>query len=291
MDNYRILITSGVSLASKPRIGHDFPEAIIGVNPQDLRAWLLLFDYIVLPFFEGNKHILGNDIEFLIQEGILGHRKLTIQNDDGTPEELSSSHPFFPAALAAECVYKEFQEYDNAVCAIASGQSLGEHDGFRPKEDIYPPRGFYIELMNTIPVPDRVVPLEDILRFREHRQDELMQLRHHIEDIYQEVISASDQLLARTTAVERFENAIVEQLKVSSESGLKFRMLNFAGSFNVVPAIGAFTASLALGITEAAAIGAAVGSSLNIGPSIGWSKASKSSNPFSYVFSYHKELF
>jgi Family of unknown function (DUF6236) len=99
-------------------------------------------------------------------------------------------------------------------------------------------------------VPDKDVPLEDVLAFRTKRHDELVTLRHHLEEVYQSIISAGEGELALSTQTEKLQLAILDHLKVSREFGFKFRLVDFDANLNL-PAganvgVGSYMAGLPL---------------------------------------------
>jgi hypothetical protein len=88
-----------------------------------------------------------------------------------------------------------------------------------------PGRGVLVSLHRALPVPDKDVPLQDILEFRTKRSDELIALRRHLEEIYGRIVSAGDSDLALKTELERLQQAINDYTKVFHERRFKFRMI------------------------------------------------------------------
>lgn len=73
-------------------------------------------------------------------------------------------------------------------------------------------------LRNCLPIPNEDIPLCDILEFKEKRKDDLEYLHGHIDNIYQEILSAGDTNLANKTALRDLKNNISDIRKVSLES-------------------------------------------------------------------------
>jgi hypothetical protein len=126
--------------------------------------------------------------------------------------------------------------------------------------------------------------------FRARRRDELIALRHHLEDIYQRVISAGDGELALNTEIERLQRAINDHVKAVRGRGLKFKLVDLDANLNLAPAVTAavaYAAGLSIPLSLLTGLGAAL--SLKIGPSLKRHEATPT--PFKYVSSYHRELF
>jgi hypothetical protein len=169
--------------------------------------------------------------------------------------------------------------------------AAGENSISFPPEDLDVGRGALVTIHRAIPVPDKDVPLQDILEFRTRRRDELVALRHHLEDIYQRVIAAGDQPMALNTAIERIQSAIADHIKVSREAKFPLRLADVSAELNLLsPATGAATAwLLGLPMLESLITGAVSSLSANVGVALKGRRAS--ATPFRYISSYHSELF
>jgi hypothetical protein len=156
--------------------------------------------------------------------------------------------------------------------------------------------GLQMRLVEAIPVPDRDVPLDDVLEFKGKRYDELVALRHHLERLYQAILESPDLALAERTETESFQAAIRDHLRVTEESGLRVRFTDLSMNFTVGDAVAALVVAQAVQLTTLEAVGVAFGAaasrpvlSIGVGASLGRQKPSRS--PFEYVSRYHREVF
>lgn len=146
-------------------------------------------------------------------------------------------------------------------------------------------KGLLISLHKCIPVPDKDVPIEDLLEFKTKKNSELLALRFHLEELYQVILNAPDQHQAILTQFGKLETAIEEHLAVCKEARFKLRLGGINGALNIVPAtLGAMTAGLG-GLIA----GLIPGLSIGIDSAIKGRKRTES--PFNYISSFHRELF
>ncbi|MBL1218385.1 MAG: hypothetical protein D8M59_12925 [Planctomycetes bacterium] len=146
----------------------------------------------------------------------------------------------------------------------AIGQHLSAYWG--PSENTVERRLIEVELYNAIPVPKADVPFERILGFKAKRRSELLSLRAHMDDLYQSIIAAGDIPRAKTTAIDKVQNAIQDLHAVFGESFSSRLLASVKVELNVhgllSGAVGALAAgcvatSFGFSIGVAAAVGAA----------------------------------
>ena len=53
-------------------------------------------------------------------------------------------------------------------------------------------RGLQVTLFRAVPVPDREMPFQDILQFKEKRRDELLAFRAHIDSLQDAIVKSAD---------------------------------------------------------------------------------------------------
>jgi hypothetical protein len=152
-------------------------------------------------------------------------------------------------------------------------------------------RGALVRLHRAIPVPDKDVHLQDILEFKQSRQPELLKLRHHLEAIYNRVISAVDGSLALHSETEALNVALSEYIGSTRGFRITWRLASMEASVNVSGAAAAALTAFQAGLpaTDAALVGAAA--SLAIKSGFGFRRTTPTKTPFQYVSSYHNELF
>ncbi|WP_447885197.1 DUF6236 family protein [Serratia fonticola] len=84
--------------------------------------------------------------------------------------------------------------------------------------------GIEIELYNYLPIPSIDTPLDDIIKFKESRADELQAFRCYLDEVYQNIISAADVPRARITAINNIERAVKDIHTTLHESRIKTLM-------------------------------------------------------------------
>ncbi|MEY8214016.1 MAG: DUF6236 family protein [Colwellia sp.] len=73
------------------------------------------------------------------------------------------------------------------------------------------------DLVNSIQLPDKEVPINEILEFKEKRRDELAAFHHYLEDIYMCIATSKDVPRAKTHELSKLEIAISEYNKTVQE--------------------------------------------------------------------------
>jgi Family of unknown function (DUF6236) len=114
---------------------------------------------------------------------------------------------------------------------------------------------------------------------------------NHLETIYQRVLAAGDGALALNTEVESLQTAIADHIRVSKETGLKFRPASLNASLNLVKGATVAAGTYGLGLPVVAALMARVGAAISVGPGTALTWGKPTGTPFQYVSSYHKEVF
>lgn len=246
------------------------------LDPHELRFSLLFWDKLEFPASQAIHISGGPDARFLESEGIIQRTKVPFPGG-------SIDGSVYRAAHVG--VFMELDLKEPGVWSLATGErSISFLD-----EELESGKGAIVTLHRSIPVPDKDVALQDILEFKKKRYDELLDLRHHLERIYQHILSAGDGNLSIRTEVESLEKSISDYLKVVRESGLRFRFADFSANINllsfVAPAI-----SYVCGMPALEALGiAAAAFSLEAGVALKRAKAT--GTPFRYISSFHKDLF
>lgn len=272
----------GVIISNPMKIkGSEVKIESIGIDPLELRRSLLFWDKIVWPATSGIYIDGGPDIEFLISEGKILRPYFGVNGDAAT----ALSMAFFQTYQSLEGNYPGQWILSNA------DQSLTVHG-----KDIVRGRGIMAKLMNAVPIPDRTMPLEDVILFREKRGDEVVALRSAIEEFYQQWVNSEDKDHQLKLALARIDSASAEMLKIARESRFPFSMSSWRVNFNASPdAMKAMAGYLAASSTfDLNAIGSllagAASSLLSIGTGVGF-RNSTTQSPFNYVASMEKDPF
>ncbi|CVI58732.1 hypothetical protein AGR7A_Lc120231 [Agrobacterium deltaense NCPPB 1641] len=185
---------------------------------------------------------------------------------------------------------KTFEELEKAspgCWAVASG--VGAWEGPEPEKG----RALRFELVNALPVPDKEVPIEEILEFRERRKDECDALLAYIDECYLSVTAAPDKPLAQHIAFEKIARGVREQLEVTIEAGFAHRLYSLTADFNLFAAGVAATGSFAFGASMSTIVGNTIlaGASVSVSNILGAVNPKKSFSPFRYLTSYGNEVF
>jgi Family of unknown function (DUF6236) len=251
---------------------------------QELRFSLLFWDKLDFPRNNLFDTRYLAEVEFLQAAGVLNRTHI---QDIGGPVHTA----YIKAHISA---FKELDKKEPGVWSLASGKNAISF----PDSELEPGRGVLVSLHGAIPLPDKDVPLEDILLFRTKRRDELITLRLHLEDIYQRIINAGDGALALNTELDRLQIAINDYLKASRETGFPFKLVvDFGASLNVINPLGVAAVGYALGLPLLDVLTVGAKGALSVGPSLKVSAGPSLkgrdavSTPFKYVSSYHREVF
>ncbi|MGH6872119.1 MAG: DUF6236 family protein [Rhizomicrobium sp.] len=245
---------------------------------QELRFSLLFWDKLDFP---DNNYISswgGRESDFLEQAGILKRTMVRFQNSMNGAAAVVQAH------LMA---FQHLDEQEPGVWSLGAGRNSLTFSG----QDLDDGRGALVRLFQAIPVPDKEVPLEDILNFRSKRRDELLALRHSLEESYERILGAGDGEMALTREIEKLDRAISDQIKASKESKFKLRLSDIDISLNLVGASIGTGAGLALGLplTQAILGSAASAVSLNVGAAL--KRRRPTTTPFKYISSFNQDLF
>lgn len=256
------------------------------LDPQELRANLLFWDQLAWPT---NNHLNiegGADIQFLTKAGVLERPHCQVAG--GAMGAI--------LVRAQEQAFSQLEGANPGHWSISQGtNSLFINDGKLTKD-----QGVAVELISAIPVPDKDVPLDDILEFRSKRYDELRALREEIDNLVSRVNSSAEPELEMRSALAEIDKKCESAIRVCSEWKFPVRISNLKCSFNLKPfaalrdGLAAFTLGVPLGISTAAlatVVGANVVSSVEIKGDFGWNGLKDRTNPYRYVSQFHKELF
>ncbi|NTG22064.1 hypothetical protein G6L00_16630 [Agrobacterium rhizogenes] len=261
---------------------------IAAIDPQELRFYLLFFDRLLWP---DNRliHIeSGNDEIFLEGCGILKRPMHHMTQ--------GNSGDIFGRIHLDTFVQKEREE--PGLWSLAGGENslILKDASFKATG------GSFLNLLSAVPVPDKAVPIEEILDFREKRRSELLSLRLQISEMARDVEKAGDDAAVFVCALERIEKACIDLLSVTREAKRPFRFANLKPSFklDIVKILGnALHAGGVLAATGMPSLAAAAFSagldkdsvSVTFGGDLTMASKGATDNPFRYVTSYHSDLF
>lgn len=177
------------------------------VDPISLRQYLIYWDKIEWP--DNNLISIGGEtpeLLFLIDVGLIERTKIKITSFSGN-------------IVYSMLIMQE------AVLALRNKQEPGCWSLAQPRKVLILPdevseqfRTIEVELYKSIPVPIAAVALEDILKFKEQRKDELIRFRGAMDRLYLEIINSCDVPRAKTRAINEIEHNLSDLNRVFNET-------------------------------------------------------------------------
>lgn len=161
-----------------------------------------------------------------------------------------------------------------------------------PTDELEPARGVGIELVEALPIFSREVPLDEVLAYKQKRFDELLALRHHMDDLCLTVTQNGAAGLAKTSALERFDKALADHIKAMGESNLSkvtASLRQNLGWSDVAATVGTPAVQMLLTNSHSAAgmLAGAFSLAIKTGRAL---RGQKSTTPFEYLTSVNREL-
>lgn len=261
------------------------------VDPHQLRHALLFWDKLVWP--SNNLVHLGGDpdTDFLEAARILERPRYTFAGGQISVE------PFVRSQL------EEFRKRDDAGKGIwdlcQNTATLLSAVGEATDNN-----GLGLELIEAIPVPDKDVPLNEILEFKRKRNDEFVALRAELDSLGSKLNAAGDSEAELQGPIARVDKACADALKIASEWQFPVHLSNQKMALDLKPfevlagavatSLIASAAALTTTQTVLAGIGGAIAgakSAFKVTGDIGLRSMRKRPSPFAYVAHVHKELF
>jgi len=260
-----------------------------GIDPQELRFATLYWDRLVWPssraIFIGG----GPDEDYLQRVGILSR----------------PDHTFY--GVMADTVARSYIAAFQALDEKEPGQwsvSLGENTlkifggTLADAPAFSPASNLQVDLIRAIPVPDKDVPLAEVLEFKRKRRDELELLREELDKLKDFVKSAHEQGAALEKAKQEIDRACADAIRVAFEWQWPVRLTGFKCTFEWKPLESVLTAITAhawgLPLTQAALTGLvpAAGSAMKTSfDGVSWRGLKPRRSAFNFVARYHSELF
>ncbi|AVK50682.1 hypothetical protein AXY43_23165 [Clostridium sp. MF28] len=183
-----------------------------GINPTKLREYILYWDRIDYPTNNIIFNELTPDEEYLQKANLLKRTHNILNGKVSVNPEI-----FIQSQMNA---LKENSKNMDETWSIAQPTK----DIILPSNDSVNTRNIQVELYDCIPIPSANISLEDILNFKEHRYDELMEFRILMDEMYLSIINSGDIQLSKDMCANRLQTKIIELNRVMAESKFK-RML------------------------------------------------------------------
>lgn len=180
--------------------------------PNELRQCLLYWDRIISPVNDSiwvEVDPVANN--YLIGEGILEKPCLSADIFAGNNSSLSEGLVDYFLSL---------DRIEPGAWCMGESASAAISQSNRIVQD----RGRLIQLYNAIPFPAVDCPLEDIVRFRRARKDEILALSFEMDRLYQNILRAGDVEWEQKRAVREVGKRCQDVINASRESKLRLRM-------------------------------------------------------------------
>lgn len=165
-----------------------------------------------------------------------------------------------------------------------------------PSDQLSPGLAFQLELRNALIVPNELTPFEDVIAFKERNRDELISLRHHLEDFAIKLSREGDPR-ALNLELERFDVSLSDYLRKARESNVAKAFASITAEYDWAAAIRSIAGggsgglvAAAQGFSLPAAAAAVVGGGVLAGLSLKSVSGTKEGpSPFRYIARIERE--
>lgn len=254
------------------------------VNALDLRFSLLFWDKILIPDSNAITADIGKDGEFLVAEGYIERPKIRFDGKWKGVEAVAAtfSEPIKILRARAASQWSLWRSEDGL--SIMDGEEVDD-------------AGLSFKLHHVLPVPDKSVPLEDVLEFRARRISEISALRSRLDQVFNEILLEPDRTVAENTKIDALMQAVADFMRVSRERKFPLKMSGFKAKLDykslTAGVAGYEYANSQLGLPPALSIlsGFCGGVFCSCSTDVGLRSKEKTASPYEYVYSYHKQLF
>lgn len=260
------------------------------LDPQELRCFTLLWDKIVWPSSRAIYFASGPDEQFLESTGFLTRPDYTFSGFGG--------EVILRAQLAA---FNDLNRSEPGAWSLAQGDA----SLLVPGLNIESSGNIQLKLTNAIPVPNKDVPLAEVLEFKRKRQDELSNMRHEIDNLAAELNTAQDKEIALEKLIKRVDQSCADAIRVGHEWQFPIRMTNLKTSYKFRPfqtlsgtLVGAFGGQAADLSMSQSVLAGITGAAIATAPAFElswdrfeWKGLRPRQGPYKYVYQFHNELF
>jgi hypothetical protein len=220
------------------------------IDEISIRQYLLYWDKIDWP--DNNIMSFGGETPELLYL-----QEIDVLNRTRVQFSSFSGNAGYSLLLMQEAALQVRNQQEPGCWALAQSRS----SLLLPKEKSEEARTIEVELYNAIPVPLGVVPLEDILEFKERRKDELLHFRSAMDELYDEVINSNDILRSKVRVIDRIDQNVAELNTVFNETWKEKLLSTVKVELNIpnlaTTAVAGAGVSVVFGFSAAA--GAAIG--------------------------------
>ncbi len=196
-------------------IDHECMTVKSNLDPVELRRSVLFFDHLLWPknnlyYANGSKA----EVAFLEAEGLLSRPMM---------EAYVGEIAEVTAALHVQCFHDADRREPGRWCL-----SQGETSFLLRTGAFEEGRGTLLELYRAIPIPEGNVPLEEILRFKLRRKDEIDDLKSELGRLYTSIKNAKeDRQFELMRTIDEVDSRCANIMRVAAEEKFSFRLSNF----------------------------------------------------------------
>mgnify|MGYP003665469113 CR=1 FL=1 len=257
------------------------------IDPALIRNWVMFWDEFICPQNNLMDAGLPPELEYLQQQKILTRNRVQFSGHIFSGE-------FGKLFLAAqELTYRQKSAEEPGKWSLAQTEGIIKCQGNIKGTEAC----LVFDLVNSIQLPDRVVPIDEILEFKEKRRDELSAFHSYLEEVYLRISASKNIPRSKTHELTKLERAIAEYNKTVQEK-FQNRLLS---SLRIIldrslisssgMAMGAYSLAPSIGLPALGA-GVLVGSaSFAIQSILTERKQHTGSHPLTYVTKIESELF
>lgn len=185
------------------------------IDPGIVRFWVTFWDEFICPQNNFVAAGLSPDLQYLSNLGLLEQPKVSFSG------EVSSGNLALPFIQAQEITYHRKAHDEPGKWSMASTEGCISSPVVKNHRPC-----LIFEIINGVQLPDKSVPIDDILNFKSKRSAECDAFHSSIEDIYQKIKSSSDIPRAKTHEIMKFEQSLSDLNSVLEQSFVKRRLSN-----------------------------------------------------------------
>jgi hypothetical protein len=258
-----------------------------GLDPLELRRSILFWERLVWPTPQVMRFGGGVEEEFLVEAGILKRPVIP-----PTSNRIQPAHEFRRIFFHA---FEELESKEPGLWAMSLGESsLNIVDA---PSHLKQGRGMSVELSRAIPVPDRNVPLAEVLEFKRRRIDEVARAVIALDSLFQKVVNSEDQAHQFNLAIREIDQSCTDLLKVARETEHAFRLSNWRIGYSMNPgnigsgAVTGFAVGSIFGLPGVGALVGGMASTMTVEPVQSPVSRTVPPHPFAVAVHMEQEMF
>ncbi len=180
-----------------------------GLTQLEMNFLALYWDELLVPVSFIHYITLPNEQAYM-DSGFLKRPRIPLTNDDG------SAANAIPMYLWAQTYFLDIKRREESDSDWRLNQ-IGVDSLCLGNDGIDLIKGFRVDLVNALPVPDASVSIYDILEFKLNRKSEIEAFNNYLDELYLEVANSGDFNLSRLKAFNKLKLAIEDLEKLNEE--------------------------------------------------------------------------